>query len=53
MVCICRPNNDGKYIPELDNVFDPNEDRGYDFSYRTPTQVKEEHADRNGDVQGR
>lgn len=48
-----RPNNDGKYHPELDNVFDPTEDRGYDFAFQSPDQVKEEHANSIGDVQGR
>ncbi|KAK6641847.1 hypothetical protein RUM44_013565 [Polyplax serrata] len=48
-----RPNDDGQYHPELDNYFDPTEDRGYDFSYRTSNHIKEEHANSVGDVQGR
>ncbi|EEB20078.1 conserved hypothetical protein [Pediculus humanus corporis] len=48
-----RPVDDGKYHPEYDNIFDPNEDRGYDFTYRTSNHIKEEHANRVGDVQGR
>lgn len=50
---VFRPVDDGKYHPEYDNIFDPNEDRGYDFTYRTSNHIKEEHANRVGDVQGR
>jgi len=35
------------------DVYDPNEDKGYDFQFRTRDIVKEEHADARGDVRGR
>ncbi|XP_014273355.1 collagen alpha-2(I) chain isoform X1 [Halyomorpha halys] len=41
------------YKPTYDGYHDPNEDPSYSFTFRTPTQGKQEASDSNGHVNGR